>query len=198
MSESINQKPHTQESTEQKLRPIVFIKGHYDYNRPNFFQQNLLLRSLAKTSDPDELKRMVGIRTKAELFRTLDKLALRKEYHQALQHNGIDLDSIIGNMKKISEDADSSTKGLSLKLNVEKTFLRSLGLDEYKEAPMEATRTWEDIVRKQIESAEGKENNQKYNNKNEYEYYEVEAPEVPENMQKKIDMETEMGKDLYE
>ena len=195
MSESINQKPHTQESTEQKLRPVVFIKGHYNYNRPNFFQQNLLLKSLAKTSDPDELKKMVGIRTKAELFRTLDKLALRKEYHQALQRNDIDLDSIIGNMKKISEDADSSTKGLSLKLNVEKTFLRSLGLDEYKEAPMEATRTWEDIVRKQIESADNKDNN---NKKNEDEYYEVKVPEVPEDMQKKIDMETKMGKDLYE
>ncbi len=191
MSDSIKKEYHSQETKKEKLKPVVFIKGQYNYNRANNFQQNLLLRALTKTSNPDELKKMVGIRTKVELFRTLDKLALRKEYHRALQENGVDLNSIVSNMKAISEQADSSTRGLGIKLNVEKTFLKSLGLDEYKEAPIEATKSWEDIVRKQIESGE--------NNKNEEdEYYEVEVPKIPDDMQEKIDREAKMGKDLYE
>jgi len=44
----------------------------------------LLLKALKVTQDPTELKKMIGVKTVAEVYRTLDKLSLRKEYHKAL------------------------------------------------------------------------------------------------------------------
>jgi len=75
----------------KKLKPVTFIKGEYNYSRQNDLQQKLLLKAMQVTSDPNELKKMAGLKTVADVYRTLDKLAMRKEYHEALSRQGIDL-----------------------------------------------------------------------------------------------------------
>ena len=40
----------------KKLKPVSFVKGQYGYYRDNTFQQNLLLKAMLITQDPQELE----------------------------------------------------------------------------------------------------------------------------------------------
>jgi hypothetical protein len=180
---------NTNEEQSVPLKPIVFIKGQYDFHRNNLFQQNLLLKALQVTSDPVKLRQMIGVQKVADVYRTLDKLALRKEYHQALTDLGIDFNTIVTGIKQIAEggikDAD--------RLAAWKVFLRSLGLDEYKEESADSKKTWEDLVKdvseKELES--GKKDLK-------FLEYEVNEPAIPEDEKEKIEEEKKVGKSLYE
>jgi hypothetical protein len=128
---------------------------------------------------------MIGAKSVAEVYRTFDKLAIRKEYHEALLRHGMDLDAIVAGIKQI---ADSSEED-AVKLNAYKIFLKSLGLDEYKESDHETKENWEDLIRnsgveKPKQIIEGK--------------YEVIEPVVPEDVKQRQIEEKETGKNLYE
>ena len=88
----------------KKLKPVVFIDGRRDFFRQNLFQQNLLLKALKVTTDPKKLRQMAGLKSVAEVYRTLDKLALRKEYHAALVKHGVDFNFIVREYKNIVEN----------------------------------------------------------------------------------------------
>ena len=137
----------------KKLKPVVFIKGYYNYHQNNELQQNILLKALQITSNPQELKQMIGVKTVAEVYRTLDKLSIRKEYHQALMRQGLDLDTIVSGIK--AEGVSSKNSGVRLKAWT--TLLKSVGLDEYKEADSESSKTWEDTLREIVEKEKIKE-----------------------------------------
>lgn len=174
-----------------KLKPITFKKGEFSFNRQNVFQQNLLLKALQVTTDPKKLRDMAGLKSIAEVYRTLDKLAIRKEYHEALAKHGVDLEYLVQGIKSVCDDKmtkpGEKLKGLQL-------FLKSLGLDEYKE--VEGSQAgWEDALIKAIES--GKEKNEEKDSKV-IEVYDVKVPKIPEEEKRAIEKETKIGKSIYE
>ena len=173
---------------EKKLKPIIYERGRYGYRRMDKFKQNLLLKAMQVTSDPQKMKQLAGMKTVAEVHRTLDKMSLRKEYHEALARQGIDLDSIIGGIKEISEKGDSDR----VRLDGYKTLLKSLGLDEYKESLSDSGKNWEELVKEvSQEEMDGKEDT-------ETEEYEVQQPQIPEQEKEKMDEEYQIGKGLYD
>jgi len=176
----------------KKLKPVIFIGGQYNYHRQNSFQQNLLLKALQITEDPKELKRLTGLKTVAEVYRTLDKLAIRKEYHEALVRNGIDFDTIISWVKGTADKADDSVGGLMVKQRAAQMLMKSLGVDEYRESAEQTGQNWEDILKEKIE--DGSFNKQL----NTPIKYEVDIPEMPEEEQKKRELEKKENLSIYE
>lgn len=174
--------------TEKKLKPVIFIKGDYSYHRQNIFQQNFLLKALQITTDPKELKKITGIKTVAEVYRTLDKLAIRREYHEALMRHDLDLDTIvegIGNVCKNSESDITKLKGWQI-------LLKSLGLDAYDTAIEETRQNWEDALKKKAEQDETSVSDKKLLE------YDVDIPETPEGEEERISEDERMGESLYE
>lgn len=172
----------------EKLRPVTFIKGEYNYSRQNDFQQNLLLKAMQVTQDPKKLMKIAGLKTVAEVYRTLDKLAMRREYHEAMARGGISLDSIIMGIKDICEGEGVKP---ATKLKGYQIFLKSLGLDEYKETPDEAKQGWEDLVRDVVEKGELPDGGAQGD-------YDVIVPETPKEEAAKRAEEDEIGKSIYE
>lgn len=174
-----------------RLKPVVFVKGRYNFNREDKFKQNLLLKALQITTDPQKLKQMIGVKSVAEVFRTLDKLAIRKEYHQALFEHGLDLSTIVGGIKEIVQEGASE----AIKLKGYQTLLKSLGLDRYDEDKDSSGQSWEDLIVKMSEA----ELLDKVETKElPVADYEVVIPETPKEEAEKRKKEEEIGKSLYE
>ena len=172
----------------KKLKPVVYVKGRYNYHRQNLFQQNLLLRALQVTVDPIKLRDLAGFRTVTEVYRTLDKMSLRKEYHEALAMHGMDLDTIVGGIKEICFNAPSS----STRLAGYQILLRSLGLDEYRESLVAEKAGWEESLLKYAEKRQLEENPVMAGE------YEVIVPDIPQDEKEKEEKEMKIGKSLYE
>lgn len=183
---------------QKKLKPVILFRSRYPLHRQDDLQQKLLLRALTETQDPEELKKMIGVKTKADVFRLLDKISIRKEYHKALAKNGLDFDFIVSGIKDICVNA----KKEDVKLKGYQTLMRSLGVGDYKDIGEESNGNWEDALIKYIEQ-EKKEKEQKVIEGKkpevvEIEEYEVEIPEIPKEEQETRDKENEIGRKLYE
>lgn len=175
-----------------RLRPIVYTSTSFKRGEQNTAQQMFLLKALQITQDPKKLRQIIGVKSVAEVYRTLDKIALRKEYHSALSKAGISFDYIVGGLKGI---ADTGFKD-SDKLNAFKVLLKSVGMESYKEEGSGSTGTWEEVLLKKIESekADGKnlalpEAPAKYD---------VKFPVVPESARKAQEEEREMTSSIYD
>ena len=174
-----------------KLRPIVYTANHFKSGHQNTAQQMFLLKALQVTQDPKKLREMIGVRSVAEVYRTLDKLAMRKEYHEALTRSGISFDYIV---KGIKEIADGGFKDRD-KLAAFQTLLKSVGMEKYDEAGVATTGTWEEALLKKIE--DGKKENivPKLTTPAQYE---VTLPEVPESARKSREEEQDVISSIYE
>jgi len=172
---------------EQKLKPVIFIKGDYNYHRQNDFQQNFILKALEITTDPEELRKMAGLKTVAEVYRTLDKLAIRKEYHEALLRAGYDLDSIVGGIKKAIDNSESGT----IKLRGFQMLLKSLGLDTYDATAADTKNNWEETLKKRAEQEEDVPAKKLLE-------YDVVIPKTPEGEKERVSEDESMGESLYE
>ena len=156
----------------KELKPVIFADTpRSSYHRNNVFMQNQLLKAMQTTLDPNKLRKMVGVRTVAEVYRTLDKMAIRKEYHEALARRNISLDSIIDGIKDIAEKGFKDGD----RLKAYQIFLRSLGLDRYDKLE-ESGKSWEEALMKVMENDEKKLDAQKDVIDGDYE---VNAPEPP-------------------
>jgi len=174
----------------KKLKPVVFIKGHLPYHSNNKFQQNLLLDALQITTDPVKLKQMAGLRTVADVYRTLDKLSMRKSYHEALGKHGLDLDFIVKGIKKICK----SSKSEAIRLRGFQALLKSIGLDEYKESVEESSKNWEDLLKTAIEAEkQGKLPSGAVGGD-----YDVVVPETPDDEKRRIEEGDKYSETLYE
>lgn len=123
-------------------KPVSMIGGRVEFYRENKYAQNLLLKALSNgVTDPQDLKKISGLRTVAQVFRTLDKMAIRKEYHAALQASGLSFDTIIGHIKQIGESGESDT----VRLKAWQVVLKSLGLDKY-DGEGESGKSWEEAI----------------------------------------------------
>lgn len=171
-----------------KLKPITIVNARYPRYGQNTTQQLFLLKALKITQNPDELRKMIGVKKVADVFRTLDKLSLRKEFHKALVKSGIDFEYIVGGLKTEAETAIKSAD----RIKVYQTLLKSLGMDSYDDAS-EGGGKWEEDLIKKIEEDKQK---QKLLEEPNGEYY-VNMPEVPESVKRKKEAEKELGKSIY-
>jgi len=154
-----------------KLKPVVFVQGKYAYNNQNTTQQIMLLKALQITQDPKKLKELIGVKTVAEVYRTLDKMAMRKEYHSSLAKNGITFDYVVKGIKSEIDSADKASDRLA-GLNM---ILKSIGLDKYEETAVSGG-SWEDTLLKIKAEAEEKGGEIKLIE------YEVAEPVMPEHI----------------
>lgn len=124
------------------LAPAYFANSAYTYNSPNYYAQNLLLKAMSGgVTDPKELARLTGMKSAAEVFRTLDKMVIRKEFHQALAANGIDLSFIVNGIKELAVNGEKD----ETRLHAFQTLLKSLGLDKYDKEADEG-KGWEEAI----------------------------------------------------
>jgi len=126
-----------------KLKPVIFIGDKYGYTNQNTTQQILLLKALRITQDPKKLRELIGVKTVADVYRTLDKIAMRKEYHAALAKNGITFDYVVENIKHEIDHAEKASD----KLNALNMILKSIGLDKYEETAIGGG-NWEEALMK--------------------------------------------------
>ena len=172
----------------QKLKPVVFVQGRYAYNAQNTSQQIMLLKALKITQDPNKLKELIGVKTVADVYRTLDKIAMRKEYHSALAKSGITFDYVVKNIKK---EIDNSSNKPSDRLAGLNMILKSIGLDKYDDTVIGGG-NWEEIL---LKIKKDKEEEAKVIETVEYE---VIPPTMPENIRIAKEKANEETKKMYE
>ena len=183
------------ESAERKLKPVVFSRGSYgNYYADDEWRQRLLLKAITITDKPDEWRKMIGVKTMAELYRTLDKLSMRKSYHKALSEEGIDFPFIIRGIKE-----SCSSEKEDIKLKAYQTLLKSLGMDKYDDVSAEGGQNWEEL----LQAATEKEQENKTIIEKEKiididAAYDVEQPHIPEFIVQKQAEEKVVGRTLYE
>lgn len=156
---------------------------------PETTKQVILLKALQVTSDPKELRRMMGVRTVADVYRTLDKMSMRKEYHEALARAGLSLDVVVNGISDIAKTAEKD----DTRLKAYQIILKSLGLEKYDSSDTPTGGTWEEELLKSLEKQpehaalpEALE-----------EDYEVDQPEMPERMKKMREEEDELTRSIY-
>lgn len=179
-----------QQNNPNKLKPVTFISGKANYQNQNNTQQVMLLKALKVTQDPKKLRQMIGVRTVADVYRTLDKMAMRKEYHEALTRSGISFDYLVEKTKEEIESGDAKSAD---KLNAIKMLLKSLGMEKYEQEGI-AGGSWEDLLLKATEKEEIK----KIDTPKKVEEYKVTIPKTPDSVKKIKDKEKIIGQSLYE
>lgn len=179
----------------KKLKPVIFLSSRYpggSRHNNNSFQQTMLLKALTVTQDPNKLRQMIGVKTVAEVYRTLDKLALRKEFHTALSNLGVDFEFIVGGIKDIAVNAFKDAD----KLNAYKALLKSLGMDQYDEQGSAGAGSWEDTLMKALEK-EKEGVSESMGSEYAEDYYEVKRPVMPESAKKLADDEKMISDSIY-
>jgi hypothetical protein len=177
----------------KKLKPVVLITSKNSWYAPNTYAQNIILQAMNKgVTDPKKLKEIAGLRSIAEVYRTLDKMSIRKEYHKALTRQGISLDYIVSGIKGIAE----SSKSDAVRLKSFQALLRSLGVDKYEEGS-EASKGWEEVLKEKVEE-ERKQISSERSDKPVVDEYIVDVPEQPEEEKAKDKEEEFLANKLYE
>jgi hypothetical protein len=172
-----------------QLKPVVFVQGKEKFYRPNYYVQNILIKALSEgVTDPEELRKLASLERVADVYRSLDKLAIRKEYHDALARSGISLDYIVSKIKDLADNAEKD----DVKLHSLQTLLKSIGLEKYEQQEGKG-KSWEELIM-QIEQ---KKEPDKKNVLDGDVDYEVKVPQMPEPEKKIREIEKTMGKELY-
>lgn len=185
-------------SQRPRLKPVIYSTATTERGRANVTKQIILLKALQVTQDPKKLREMIGVRTVTEVYRTLDKLAMRKEYHEALARSGISFDYIVDGLKTIANGAEKDGD----RLKAFQTLLKSLGLDKYDAVEAGAGGSWEEVLLKQLEKekdkpllAQGTAPAEESKDSGEYE---VKIPEIPESMKRLRAEEAKLVEGIYE
>lgn len=174
----------------KRKRPLIIFDDSYKRGKAaqaNIRGQNLLLKGMIMTGSIEKAAEFAGIKTAVELYRTFDRLALRKGYHQALADEDIDLRWIV---RRLKDHADGASGMISIQAL--RMLLTSLGLNKYDVAE-EGQKNWEDTLLE-------------ISNKYEAEAalpapsqaYMVNKPAEPEKAKQMRLKEQKIGKELYE
>lgn len=150
-------------------------------------QQNLLLKGVMLTGNLIDAGKYAGIKRTVDLYRTWDRLSMRKDYHLALMEQEIDLNWLVGKLKNQAENADKD----SVRLEALKIILRSLGLDKY-EKEEETSKGWEQALANYVEKQDALPSPAKKT------VYDVKTPQIPESAKKIREEDNTLGKELYE
>jgi len=169
----------------KNLKPVVVVESRNNKNYgENIHAQHVLLKALSDgITDINELRKLAGLKAAADVYRTLDKMAIRKEYHAALDRGGLSLDYLVNNLKGIidsSDKDDNKIKAISL-------LMKSIGLDKY-EKQEDMGKSWEEVLLQTVD---------KKPELSATDDYEVIAPVKSEARQKQKEEEEEIGEQLY-
>lgn len=143
-------------------------------------------------SEMEKIKQIAKLHSAVDVSTTLDKVALRKEYHEALARNGMSLDVIIKEIKTLCATAKDDTK-----LRAYEFILKSLGLDKY-EASEGGGKNWEELILKIAEKERALPNAQQMKVIEGHVVYPVKAPEIPPEILQKRKEEEELSESIYE
>jgi hypothetical protein len=160
-------------------------------------QTPILLKAMDLAKDPEKMRQMMGVKTVAEVYKTLDKLSLRKAYHEALSQFDIDFNYIVKNLKDLGDTGNDK-----IRLGVMQTLLKSLGTDKYDLTDTGAGGDWEEVLLKKIEEekearpmlTEGLGDKDEID---EIDDFEVFTPQAPKDVLAIKDKEKKIGEDLY-
>jgi len=183
-----------EEKPKIRLRPVVYTTNHVKKGAQNTAQQMFLLKALQVTQDPKKLKEMIGVKTVAEVYRTLDKMAMRKEYHEALAKSGISFDFIVKGLKNIAMDGFKDAD----KLKALQTLLKSVGMDTYKEDSGGGSGSWEEVLLEKINEQKELGSDMKEISDGVIPTYEVIKPEIPESARLMQEDEDEITSSIYD
>lgn len=175
---------------EKRLKPVIYTTNSRPKGSQNTTQQMFLIKALRVTNDPQKLKQMIGVRTDAEVFRTLDKLSMRKEYHAALEKAGVSFEFIVNGLRDLAEDAEKDGD----KVKAFQILLKSLGMDKYDIEDGSGSGTWEDIIGSNSHGAQSVAALPAATGDD----YHVTAPAVPLSAQKLREAENKMIKSIYD
>lgn len=168
---------------EKPLPPLFFPTSKSVDKSPAIYAQQVILDALSKgETDPKKLAEIAGFKRVADVYLTLDKLSLRKEFHAALGRAGVSLDLIAAKLRGVLDNTDHEVQLKAISL-----LLKSIGLEKYEESE-EVGRPWEDVVLAAAKDMKETEPGR----------YEVELPEMPEDLKKKKESEKQEGQELYE
>lgn len=177
------------------LKPIIYTTNAFKRGAQQHTQQVILLKALQVTQDPNKLRQMIGVKTVAEVYRTLDKMSMRKEYHEALARAGISFDYVVQGLKDIADAGEKDSD----RLKAFQTILKSLGMDKYDATEDTSGGTWEEELLKAIENGGAKSRAlPEANNVDDIPTYHVEVPEVPAHMKELRESEERMTDGIYE
>lgn len=178
----------------QKLLPVIYTTNSYRTKRgaQNTTQQIMLLKALQVTNDPKKLRDMIHARSVAEVYRTLDKMAMRKEYHDALARAGISFDTIAATLNDVMIDGEKDGD----RVKAAQTLLKSLGMEKY-DGEEASSSTWEEELLKTLEKEDKKNSAQALPAPGPIEY-EVAVPEPPAEVAKQRREDANMVKSIYE
>lgn len=166
-------------------KPIILVSGVYGNAQKNVSQQLMFLRAMNVAQDPKKFNQIIRARAAVDVFRTLDKLALRKEWHSALERNGINFDLVLKTLKQEMLKGDKSSD----RIQAAKTIIKSLGLDKYEDSSMGGG-SWEDEILKASEAT--------INLPPPGEEYDVVQPQIPDKVKKERKDQNDLGRQLYE
>ena len=155
--------------------------------KDNIRQQNLLLKGFLLTSNLVEAGQYAGIKRKVDLYRTFDRLSVRKDYQEALMEEGITPSFLAKSLKFKVENEDKD----ATQLEALKVLLRSMGLDKY-EKEEEESKGWEQAVTDYMDNQNLLPTAPKKT------VYEVKRPEIPESARKAREEDSVLGKELYD
>ena len=173
-------------------KPIVYTSSNLRNTAPQSKTAQLfLLKSLQVTQDPKELQKLLGLKTVAQVYQTMDKLTMRKEYHTALNEAGVDFKFIVDGIKSVAvtgfKDAD--------KLNAYKILLKSVGMENYEDKESGVKGNWEDVLLEKIKEKEDSDEK-----KAAFDVYDVTPPQIPESVlkMKQREIEKEVISNIYD
>lgn len=169
------------------LKPVVFVQGEYAYSSQNTAQQLMLLKAMKVTQDPKKLREMIGVKAVADVFRTLDKVVMRKEYHSALTKLGMNFEYIAQGIKNEIDNAEKSSD----RLTGIGMLLKSIGMEKYEESSI-AGGGWEDILLSLKKDPDDKEIEIKVAE------YKVVEPPMPEHLRLAKEKANRESKGIYE
>jgi len=173
------------------MKPIVFAKSNKKKYQSTKLQENMLLRAFSETDDITTLKNVAKFHTEADVMRAMDKISIRKEYHDALVRNGLTIDQIVRHINTIVLTSTSD----KVKTTLLGMLLKSIGLDKYDDSESSG-KNWEqlllDVVEKQADTPL-LETSEKGKNR-----YEVVTPPVPESYKNNRKEEDDFGRSLYD
>ena len=172
-----------------RKRPLIIFDDNLKRGKSaqaNIRGQNLLLKGMIMTGNMDKAAELAGIKTAVELYRTFDRLALRKGYHKALDDEGVNLNWIVQRIKGHADGPSAQVSMQALRM-----LLTSLGLNQYT-VEEEGQKNWEDTLLKISNEYESKQLSAPTAS------YTVNVPKEPAKNKEMRSKEQQIGKELYE
>lgn len=174
---------------ELNLKSVVYTTNNFKKSSNSSSQQVFLKDALQVSKDPEKFRELLTVKTVADVYKTLDKISMRKEYHAALSRRGISFDYLIGGLKTVIENGEKDgdrVKALQI-------LLKSVGVDKYDESSGAGVGTWEETLLKTIEEKGTKQLKASTSGE-----YEVIRPVMPESVVKQRKEEEEIMRTMYD